>query len=160
MIYIKCHICGEEVERKGNSQKYCSKCFKKAHKGKVKEWALRNEEKEKQHKRKHYKENREKIINRYKEFRIKNKEYLKNYHKEYNIKNKERIINYKKEYVNINREKIKKYVSERGKENVVIINKTRYYLPNAQEEIKPILKNIIEQRKVKKILKEAINEVG
>lgn len=79
MTKLKCSICGSEVERKSNAQKYCRECAKRE---------LRK------YRRKYYKENREKYLTRNREWRKKHPEY----HREWQRANPDKVRDYHYDY--------------------------------------------------------------
>jgi hypothetical protein len=87
-----------------------------------------------QRERQRYKENKEEIIIKKKEYRENNKDKLKETRKEYTEKNKEKIKQTKKEYREKNREKIKQTQKEYREKNKEI--KKKYYEENKEEILK------------------------
>lgn len=113
MRTIKCQICGKEVEKTNNNQKYCPECAKEKiaarkkrryenNKEKVraqhKEYYENNKEKERARGREYYENNKEKILAQKHELYENNKEHYKEYNKEYYENNKEKILAQQKEY--------------------------------------------------------------
>jgi len=117
----------KDSHNKDGHKHICKKC--------VKEYRIKNKEKQKSYNKEYRINNKEKI----KKYDIKNKEKLQSYQKEYNIKNREKF----KEYYIKNREKklslMKEYhIENREKE---LSRKKEYYIKNREKFNEYYIKN-------------------
>jgi hypothetical protein len=104
----------------------------------------------KEHSKKYYLENKEKMKEYSKKWYLENKEKMKEYHKKWYLKNKEKIIQNAKKYYLENKEKNKEnhkkwYLKNKEK---IIQNKKKYYLENKQHIIRRVNKYQIKRRKI------------
>ena len=149
LIKLECCKCGEIKSvnnfNKSKSKKdgyvvTCKECRQnyvrnhyKNNKEKIlnqcKEYRINNKEKEKERHTQYYINNRSKILNYCKEYQLNNKDKRNEYRKQYYVINKEKEIQKRKEYVLNNKDKIKKH-------------RHIYYIENTQKEVIKIYDNI------------------
>ncbi len=108
MIKINCELCGIEIEKKTNNQKFCKECSKLKQKEKSREWRNKNISCIKKYREKYKEYNKEYGKKYYQE----NKEYYKEYNSKYSQENRKRI-----RQKNKNDKKKKKYLKNKRKTN-------------------------------------------
>jgi len=94
---------------------------------------------------------------------IKRKEYKKEYQKEYNKTDKHK--EYQKEYNKTDKykeykktDKWKEYIKRYKGNNIMNVNGERYNLGTCSDELKPIIKALINIRKAKLIIKQGVTK--
>lgn len=123
--YINCIVCGEEVKKTSNVQKYCKACANKVINKKKRQQRLANLEKyrelsrkywqthkkeKREYSKKYYEKNREKIIEKHKIYDKEHALERRLYNKKWREKNIERYRERSRRYAKKHREEIKEYL--------------------------------------------------